>query len=58
VVAWCAFRQAFGVTRWRAIAATAVWVILLGGVLAIGGLVATQLATESVPTYTRSAGGG
>jgi hypothetical protein len=58
VVAWGAFRQAFGVTRWRAIAATAVWVILLGGVLAIGGLVATQLATESVPTYTRSAGGG
>lgn len=54
VVAWGAFRQAFGVTRWRAVAATALWVLLLGSVLAVGGLVASQLASESVPTLPGS----
>lgn len=58
VVAWGAFRQAFGVTRWRAVAATTVWVILLGGVLLIGGIVASQLATESVPTVYRAGANG
>lgn len=53
VVAWGAFRQAFGVTRWRALAATAVWLLLLGSVLGVGGLVARHLATESVPTHYR-----
>ncbi len=55
IVAWGAFRQAFGVTRGRAAAATALWLLLLGSVLVIGGLVASQLATESVPTLSRAA---
>ncbi len=55
VVAWGAFRQSFGVTRGRAAAATAVWLLLLGSVFGVGGLVARQLATESVPEVSRAA---
>lgn len=58
VVAWGAFRQAFGVTRWRALAATAVWLVLLGSVLGLGGLVARHLSTESVPTQQRVSAAG
>lgn len=54
VVAWGAFRQAFGVTRGRAAAATAVWLLVLGGVLLTGGLLAGQLASESVPAPARA----
>jgi hypothetical protein len=54
IVAWGAFRQAFGVTRGRAAAATTLWLLLLGSVLAVGGLVASQLARESVPTLSRA----
>lgn len=50
VVAWGSFRQAFGVTRWRAAAATALWLVLLGLVFGLGGYVASHLADESVPT--------
>lgn len=58
VVAWGAFRQSFGVTRLRAAAATAVWLLLLGSVLLIGGLTALHLAEEHVPTYSRSSAPG
>jgi len=54
LVAWGAFRQAFGVTRGRAAAATAVWLLLLGSVLLVGGLLALQLAGESVPAAARA----
>ncbi|HNJ82624.1 MAG TPA: toll/interleukin-1 receptor domain-containing protein [Piscinibacter sp.] len=54
IVAWGAFRQAFGVTRGRAAAATAVWLLLLGSVLLVGGLLASQLAGESVPAVARA----
>ncbi|TXH62225.1 MAG: hypothetical protein E6Q93_03525 [Burkholderiaceae bacterium] len=54
VVAWGAFRQSFGVTRGRAAAATAVWLLLLGSVFGVGGLVARQLAAESVPEVSRA----
>lgn len=53
-VAWGAFRQAFGVTRGRSALATAVWLLLLGSVLGLGGLVASQLASEPAPTFQRS----
>ena len=58
VVAWGSFRQSFGVTRLRAAAATAVWLLLLGSVLLIGGLTALHLAEEHVPTYSKSAAPG
>ncbi|WP_341892427.1 toll/interleukin-1 receptor domain-containing protein [Variovorax sp. YR752] len=47
IVAWGAFRHAFGVTRPRAAVATLAWLLLLGSVLALGGGVAWQLSKES-----------
>ena len=54
IVAWGAFRQSFGVTRGRAAASTAVWLLLLGSVFGVGVLVAQQLAVESVPVVSRT----
>jgi hypothetical protein len=36
VVAWGAFRQAFTASRWQAAGATAIWLGVLGGLLALG----------------------
>ncbi|MFT3953685.1 MAG: toll/interleukin-1 receptor domain-containing protein [Piscinibacter sp.] len=47
IVAWGSFRHAFGVTRPRAAAATLAWLLLLGGVLAVGGGFAWHLSMES-----------
>ena len=58
VVAWGSFRQAFGVTRWRALAANSVWLMLLGLVFGVGGYVASHLAEESVPAVQTSAAPG
>lgn len=53
-VAWGAFRHAFGVTRPRAAAATLVWLLLLGSVLALGGGVAWHLSKESARAALQS----
>lgn len=51
IVAWGAFRHAFGVTRPRAAVATLAWLLLLGCVLALGGFTSWHLSKESARAH-------
>lgn len=56
IVAWGAFRHAFGVTRPRAAVATLAWLLLLGSVLALGGGMAWQLSKATARAQLEQAG--